>query len=441
MAKVKVDITADGSGFHRVMGGIGSSVKGFASSMKTQLAAAFSVATIGILTKQMIDFGDEIRNMANDFDMSTDAVQRYRWAMRDAGIEAGSLTKMLQGLEEARGKAIGEGGEKEKSLMKKLGFTDEDLKTLPKDKLFDKLMSSNMPRQVVENTLDQLGVPRKTAAKFMGARDSGWAESMKNAPVVAQSNIDKLDALGDAFSKIKDAIMKALIPVLLSLAKIIVDWVIPKFEALGAMEEGATFLKKMDDAARSLGITPDLEKVYSPDMVAQILKTRSSQQAGESDAAYAARIRAEEIELAKMAEKRYGSLENAGKVLSEYNKNPVKPRDPNDKTFIQNIRDILKEVQLQMQPQPGDPDFIGPVQAKQEAPFVATAIDQKKQMLGALGGGDLLRIGNALGIDVQYRMQRLAMKQVDLLGEISANTLAMVNKLGANPSQMYPPAQ
>ena len=90
---VRVNVTADGTGFHRVMGGVERRVAGMGNSMKAALAGAFSAATIGMISREILKFGDDIGNMAQNLDISTDAAQRFQWAARNAGIEVDVLAK------------------------------------------------------------------------------------------------------------------------------------------------------------------------------------------------------------------------------------------------------------------------------------------------------------------------------------------------------------
>lgn len=442
MAKVKVDITADGSGFHRVLGGIGSAVTG----LKAKLAAAFSIGTIGYLSKQVLDFGDSIQAMADNFDISTDSAQRFAWAARNAGIEIGVIEKAMLGLDDAMRKALSPGGEKEKGILAKLGLTEKDLNNLKKDEALFKILKSTegMEGPKVEGMLKDLGISSKVAGRIVGARKNILDKSI---PIVSENTIKKLDAVGDAMSNIKNIILQALIPALLSFTKVLLSFVGGFIQKIGAIEtfknagylqaesEGTdtksilgpagvnkerqlAFTKKYGKGFWSAGVVPGPTVGTSMNVNSNLTESQKEQMQKDLDEYW--------LFIFGGSKK---ALENAKAALGDLTKQGT----------IAQISKVLEDLRAALAPQPGDPDFIGPVQPKPQVGVAREPITQELKKPEKFDTNEFVKIGGVLGINLQYRMEKIAEETRNFTERTAIATEAWLTYLRTVPGQQYSP--
>lgn len=406
--EVRVRITADGAGFNRVVGAATAKVQAMGSSMKAALLGAFSAATVGAISREILRFGDEIKTMAQNLDISTDAAQRFTWAARNANIEVGTLAKGMYALDTAMRKAKG-GDTKAKDILAQLGITDLDMR---KEDALMAMLRGATNRDQTQALLGQIGVKPIVAGKILGAREDVLSGEI---PVVSESTINRLDALGDAFDNLKAILLQAIIPLFLQASLVVTEFVNSMLKWVVTQKAG------IDAAKEAYKKTTGLD----PEKAVDKMKTWSGKW-------YRT--------MADVMQDKYGI--EGRKAYEETIKGPVKA-DPN--STIGKIQGALDRLVVELQPKPGDPDFIGPVQPKAGVPFDREPLygPKKKEAkplgLGELGSNEFMKIGNLLGVNAQYRIERLNIRMVDLTERIAvASEQTAENTSNDEGGQSYP---
>lgn len=102
----------------------------FGSSFKTAIAgrlgAALSIAAIGAFTKNVIQAADEISDLSEQLNLTTDQVQRLQILAGETGVTFDKFGSVLSKFEQTRLKATS-GDEDAIKTLKALGFTTEQL--------------------------------------------------------------------------------------------------------------------------------------------------------------------------------------------------------------------------------------------------------------------------------------------------------------------------
>lgn len=98
----------------------------FKASVTTTLGAAFSVAAITAYTKHIMDLAGEIKDVADQMNLTTDEVQRLQILAGDTGVSFDKLSSVLLKFEEARLQAT-MGNEKYSKALNALKLSSDDL--------------------------------------------------------------------------------------------------------------------------------------------------------------------------------------------------------------------------------------------------------------------------------------------------------------------------
>ena len=122
MARVKVDITGDASGFHSAM----KSVKHSVEDIKTMIAGAFTAEAIGSLIEKTFDYADTIDKASLRMKITTEQTQALGIVAREAGTSLETIEGAFRKIEAARAKALG-GDVRTRNLFKALGVSTADL--------------------------------------------------------------------------------------------------------------------------------------------------------------------------------------------------------------------------------------------------------------------------------------------------------------------------
>ena len=133
MLKIILGIEAKG------FAGVQSQVKSLTESMQHSLAnlrnavaGYFTVSTVTQIARSVVDLGTRWEELSINTGQSRDAVQKWDWAFRKVGKSIEHGISLFDQLEESRRKALtdpGEGGDKARFFFKRVGLTEEDVRT------------------------------------------------------------------------------------------------------------------------------------------------------------------------------------------------------------------------------------------------------------------------------------------------------------------------
>jgi len=96
-------------------------------SFSTAFVGSLSVAAVAAAIKSATDFASEIGRTAKELDISTEALQTWRYAASQNGVTAAELDAAMQGLNQSIGKAA-TGSVKDQKALLALGFSMKEIK-------------------------------------------------------------------------------------------------------------------------------------------------------------------------------------------------------------------------------------------------------------------------------------------------------------------------
>ena len=201
------------------------------TGLRNTLIGAFSIEAIKEAVVSTIEFADNIKKTSDRMGVTTDNVQALRIAARDAGKDLGSVEKAFNSLEKSSRKALS-GNTKTKNAFANLGISEDDLKHLDKMSLLQKTMqgAGKMGRSEAEGNLTnifgsrgQAGVLMAMQPKLSNFSDFKAEEKSKGA-IASDDDIEALAEVKDRWEEIIDGIKTSAIPVLSWLLDAIFDF-------------------------------------------------------------------------------------------------------------------------------------------------------------------------------------------------------------------------
>ena len=139
---LSASLTLDSSQYEKGLSDAESEANGFGGKLKTALkggAVAFAAVTaaatamtaaIGKGIKKTAEYGDHVDKMSQKIGISAESYQKWDYVMQRAG---GSVDSLKMGM-----KTLSQQAEKGNEAFQKLGVTEEDLKNLNQEELFEK---------------------------------------------------------------------------------------------------------------------------------------------------------------------------------------------------------------------------------------------------------------------------------------------------------------
>ena len=217
MAEVKATTKLDSTGFKRGTTQMKGSIQKLSSSLgslKGVIAGAFSVGAIVNLTKQAIQFGSTISDLADQAGLSTDQFQALELAALDAGVSQDKIRTAMSKLSVVMGQAKS-GMKTYVDLFEKVGISQEALVDMNPSQVFEKLAKtmSESERGTVEfgAALEILGtrsgaqlveVMRKVNEEGL----DGMIERGKKAgQIMGKDLVNDLDEAADAMARFQRA--------------------------------------------------------------------------------------------------------------------------------------------------------------------------------------------------------------------------------------------
>jgi len=408
MDKVKIDITGDATQFERAMTGVEARLKGlagFGAAVKNSLAGLIGGGTIALLVNNMIQFGKSIQEAADRMGITIQRTQQWRVVARHMGRDLEFVESAMNKLNDAAVK-----GDK-MHLFKALGLKTSEVigpTALNQSDLLQRVVAGTktMSHDTAETVLNQL-TGKKTGGALLSRRDE--IANLTNIKTVEDENIEKLAELGVEYENLIDVVRSALIPAFLALVKFI-EGMVSKFQtASDVVERSHTVI----DVARHKA---DLTGKLPPKWIEQVNMAAFKAQEVAGTGLVATGILGKE-KFAADQDKRVKTLieylygrkaAETGIAAIPQTEMEIGARRKDLEDRLQERRDALHKKELEKS---------GTV----ERSLIPTAV---KQLIDShlKTQNPMLRIGGLMGIDANYRLQRLAQRQVDLLSQIVKNT-------------------
>jgi len=150
------------------------------SAIGKRIAAAFSVGLILDFTRRVVNAAEEIKNLAEQFDESTDSIQQMEVAARKAGLQFDVYAGMLGRIKKAQADVLA-GDEKAIALFNKLGIKASQ----PAFSILQNLGQSPNKASVIE-LLGPKAVRAINSLGSLGSADSGHIASEETIQGVAK---------------------------------------------------------------------------------------------------------------------------------------------------------------------------------------------------------------------------------------------------------------
>ena len=220
LAKLGFDTTAFEVGAKRAQHAaikLGSDIKG-------QLGVALGAASVIAFSKSVINLADEIGDLSEQMNISTDDVQRLQVVAGQTGVKFETISKGLVNLNQARLKAS-EGSGKERTAFQDLGLSLDDVNNSSVDNI-----RTAQKLQVAYEGAGKSAQAQASMIEIFGVKayQAGLAlNGLKGLGAIDLITEDQIKKLGDANDKL-DAQYRLLktktVPVLTSLLEIFNDF-------------------------------------------------------------------------------------------------------------------------------------------------------------------------------------------------------------------------
>jgi hypothetical protein len=184
--RLEVKVDGNASGFKHTMDTVRTQAKGAAeevahswsgglfSSIAGGIAGAFSFEAVKASLESFLGRAKEIKDMSEQFDMSTEAVQKWAKAAEDAGTQAEALFNAISAIQSKRQEALRD--PKAADSFSELGVSRHDVLTQGISELaqqvFTKGLSSDEKRHVLEQIVGLRGLKAASSAKFYSTEKS-----------------------------------------------------------------------------------------------------------------------------------------------------------------------------------------------------------------------------------------------------------------------------
>lgn len=192
--------------------GIMSRLKGSLGGIREHLGGELATVGAGIIgveaIRQTIEFGGQVNDLSEKLGISTDAVQRWNYALKMTGSSMEALTPFFSKLAQNRDKALGGGSGADEVIanFKKLGVTIGDLKNKRLEDIGTQIADSvkGQDLQQVIGTLKEIG--GKGAVEMVAAFKEGITdlgnEAAAAGAIMSEEAIKKMDEMGDKMSQL-----------------------------------------------------------------------------------------------------------------------------------------------------------------------------------------------------------------------------------------------
>ncbi len=168
------------------------------------LGVAFSIDAVKNFIGGILDSVSAIKDLSQQWGISTTAVQQFTGAARQSGIEAETVGKSIQFLTEQ----LGEGSEAYRALLANVGLSYDKLRHMPLEDAYKEVVKAiaGIKDETLQLDVAQglLGVSSK---KMVGAIRDGFLEAADAQKVYSDETIKRLDAAMKKWRELKDNVV------------------------------------------------------------------------------------------------------------------------------------------------------------------------------------------------------------------------------------------
>jgi hypothetical protein len=239
--KVTVDIDARNNtqkAFNAVEKSTDKLKKSF-GGLKTAIVGALGVAGLGAMTKELLSSGDALAKTSAKLGLSTDALQKYRFAAEQSGIQTRTFDIALQRMTRRVAEARQGSGEAKKALEEMgISLADSGGKAKSTETIFGEVADK---MQGMESQSDKV----RLAFKLFDAEGVSLVNMMQSGSGAIKEMGDELESVGGilnsetlaSFEKFNDLTNKIWVALRGAFAKILAG-IIPQITSMGVAFDG-----------------------------------------------------------------------------------------------------------------------------------------------------------------------------------------------------------
>ena len=257
--------------FRSVQGSVGKLKKSLGTLSVSIAGIGALGAGLGVATKKILDAADSIGKTATRIDISTDALQQFRYAAEQAGMTSGTLDKSLEKLSRNLGQAAFKTGAQRDALIK-LELSASKIAKLPLDQSF---LIIGQALSELKNNTDRSRVATdlfgKSGLQMINLFQAGAAPVMElgkrleeTGGVMAEKMIRESESANDAvntltksMSGLAAAAVANFTPEIKAAADTMVEW---QAELRGTKKSMVEILKTFDMGSASVAELEGLQK-------------------------------------------------------------------------------------------------------------------------------------------------------------------------------------
>lgn len=221
-----------------------------------QKLAVFSAAAAGAivgavkLAKDAVETGDNIRTMADQYDMSTKAIQRWQYVAMQTDVESATLLKSIQKTQAAFGEQATGGTTAAVKALEALGLSYQNFDSNEEmfQAVIDSLSGISDKTVQVAYATDILGERYASAlVPMLQSKDAiaDYIAEFERVGYLSEEEVNQLADLDNEVNKVtaqwelaKTQLGAAMIPIYETLVKLLEEKVIPAVEKLAAWFDG-----------------------------------------------------------------------------------------------------------------------------------------------------------------------------------------------------------
>jgi len=239
--KVTVDIDARNN-TQKAFGAVKKSTDNLKKSfggLKGAIVGALGVAGLGAMTKELLSSGDALAKTSAKLGLSTDALQKYRFAAEQSGVQTKTFDMALQRMTRRVAEARQGSGEAKKALEEMgISLADSGGKAKSTETIFGEVADK---MQGMESQSDKV----RLAFKLFDAEGVSLVNMMQQGSGAIQEMGDELESVGGilnsetlaSFEKFNDLTNKIWVALRGAFAKILAG-IIPQITSMGVAFDG-----------------------------------------------------------------------------------------------------------------------------------------------------------------------------------------------------------
>jgi hypothetical protein len=188
----------------------------FNKAANGKVANFLTAAGVAQVIRKTMEFAGEVNDLSNRLDVSTDAIQKWKYAAGQAGATIDHVAGFFEQLAVSREKALG-GDESAMDAFRKLGVSRGDLQSLRLEDLGKQIGNTIKSGDAQKLVASLKEVGGKGATALIATFKAGIDEAFADAPVIKPEYIIELDAIGDRLGTLRDEFIATIGPAIAEL--------------------------------------------------------------------------------------------------------------------------------------------------------------------------------------------------------------------------------